>query len=33
LLIEPGRLWQRYILGNPKFLARVLAQKLAASAP
>lgn len=28
LLIEPGRLWQRYVLGNPKFLARVLAQRL-----
>jgi exopolysaccharide biosynthesis WecB/TagA/CpsF family protein len=26
--IEPGRLWRRYILGNPLFLARVLMQKL-----
>ena len=24
---EPRRLWQRYILGNPVFLARVLRQK------
>lgn len=29
LWIEPGRLWRRYIVGNPLFLARVLAQKLA----
>lgn len=28
LWIEPGRLWRRYIIGNPVFLARVLAQKL-----
>jgi exopolysaccharide biosynthesis WecB/TagA/CpsF family protein len=28
LLIEPMRLWRRYILGNPLFLARVLRQKL-----
>jgi len=28
LLIEPGRLWRRYIVGNPVFLARVLRQKL-----
>ena len=26
---EPGRLWRRYVLGNPLFLARVLAQKFA----
>lgn len=26
---EPGRLWRRYILGNPVFLLRVLRQKLA----
>ena len=25
LVIEPGRLWRRYILGNPVFLARVRA--------
>jgi exopolysaccharide biosynthesis WecB/TagA/CpsF family protein len=29
LIVEPGRLWQRYIVGNPLFLARVLRQKLA----
>ena len=28
LVIEPGRLWRRYIVGNPVFLARVLRQKL-----
>jgi N-acetylglucosaminyldiphosphoundecaprenol N-acetyl-beta-D-mannosaminyltransferase len=28
LLIEPRRLWKRYILGNPCFLWRVLMQKL-----
>ena len=27
LIIEPGRLWRRYILGNPLFLWRVLLQK------
>ena len=27
LLIEPRRLWQRYIIGNPLFLWRVLKQK------
>jgi N-acetylglucosaminyldiphosphoundecaprenol N-acetyl-beta-D-mannosaminyltransferase len=26
LLVEPGRLWRRYILGNPVFLLRVLRQ-------
>jgi len=30
LFIEPGRLWRRYIVGNPVFLARVLRQKLLA---
>ena len=30
LAIEPGRLWRRYVLGNPVFLTRVLAQKLGA---
>ena len=28
LLIEPGRLWQRYMVGNPLFLSRVLKQRL-----
>ena len=28
LYLEPGRLWRRYILGNPAFLTRVLFQKL-----
>lgn len=28
LIIEPGRLWRRYIVGNPLFLLRVLRQKL-----
>jgi exopolysaccharide biosynthesis WecB/TagA/CpsF family protein len=27
LIIEPRRLWRRYIVGNPLFLARVLYQK------
>ena len=27
LLVEPRRLWHRYLLGNPLFLARVLAQR------
>ncbi len=27
LVQEPGRLWRRYVLGNPVFLARVFAQK------
>jgi alpha-1,3-mannosyltransferase len=26
LALEPGRLWRRYVLGNPLFLARVLGQ-------
>ena len=29
LLIEPRRLWRRYLLGNPLFLLRVLKQRLA----
>ena len=33
LIIEPGRLWRRYILGNPAFLARVVRQKLSSSVP
>lgn len=28
LVVEPGRLWRRYIVGNPVFIARVLIQKL-----
>ena len=28
LVIEPSRLWRRYIIGNPVFLARVVGQKL-----
>ncbi len=28
LAIEPGRLWCRYLVGNPAFLARVMRQKL-----
>jgi N-acetylglucosaminyldiphosphoundecaprenol N-acetyl-beta-D-mannosaminyltransferase len=28
LLIEPRRLWRRYVIGNPLFLARVLKQRL-----
>jgi N-acetylglucosaminyldiphosphoundecaprenol N-acetyl-beta-D-mannosaminyltransferase len=28
LLIEPRRLWRRYLVGNPKFLWRVCRQRL-----
>lgn len=28
LIIEPRRLWQRYLVGNPKFLARVLKERV-----
>jgi N-acetylglucosaminyldiphosphoundecaprenol N-acetyl-beta-D-mannosaminyltransferase len=31
LLMEPGRLWERYIIGNPKFLLRVLRARLTKS--
>jgi exopolysaccharide biosynthesis WecB/TagA/CpsF family protein len=31
LVQEPGRLWRRYIVGNPLFLTRVLKQKLFAT--
>jgi exopolysaccharide biosynthesis WecB/TagA/CpsF family protein len=31
--IEPRRLWRRYILGNPLFLARVLAQRWSGGKP
>lgn len=27
LLIEPGRLWRRYLVGNPRFVMRVLRQR------
>jgi len=27
LLQEPRRMWRRYVLGNPLFLARVLRQR------
>ncbi|PWJ79826.1 exopolysaccharide biosynthesis WecB/TagA/CpsF family protein [Pseudaminobacter salicylatoxidans] len=27
LLLEPGRLWRRYIVGNPLFLLRIVRQK------
>jgi N-acetylglucosaminyldiphosphoundecaprenol N-acetyl-beta-D-mannosaminyltransferase len=27
-LIEPGRMWQRYLLGNTKFLFRVMMQRM-----
>ncbi len=29
LIVEPRRLWRRYVLGNPLFLLRVLRQRLA----
>jgi UDP-N-acetyl-D-mannosaminuronic acid transferase (WecB/TagA/CpsF family) len=29
LLVEPMRLWRRYLIGNPLFLMRVLGRKLA----
>jgi exopolysaccharide biosynthesis WecB/TagA/CpsF family protein len=33
LLVEPSRLWRRYVVGNPVFLARVARQKLWGDAP
>lgn len=27
LLIEPGRLWKRYVLGNPQFMMRVISSR------
>jgi hypothetical protein len=30
-IIEPHRLWRRYLIGNPLFLWRVLKQRLALS--
>jgi N-acetylglucosaminyldiphosphoundecaprenol N-acetyl-beta-D-mannosaminyltransferase len=32
LLIEPQRLWRRYVVGNPLFLLRVLKQRLTRNA-
>jgi hypothetical protein len=31
LIIEPRRLWRRYLIGNPLFLWRVLKQRFALS--
>lgn len=31
LMIEPGRLWRRYVVGNPLFLFRVFRQKITSS--
>ncbi|MBA3611028.1 MAG: WecB/TagA/CpsF family glycosyltransferase, partial [Rubrobacter sp.] len=28
LVLEPGRLWRRYLVGNPIFILRVLRQRL-----
>lgn len=28
LIIEPSRLWQRYVIGNPLFFYRVLKQRI-----
>ncbi len=28
LMVEPRRLWRRYVVGNPIFLLRVLGQRL-----
>lgn len=33
LWVNPRGKWRRYLLGNPRFVGRVLAQKLAGSAP
>lgn len=33
LWLEPGRLWRRYVLGNPIFLLRMLRLKLSARRP
>jgi N-acetylglucosaminyldiphosphoundecaprenol N-acetyl-beta-D-mannosaminyltransferase len=32
LMQEPGRLWKRYLLGNPLFLVRILRERVAARA-
>jgi N-acetylglucosaminyldiphosphoundecaprenol N-acetyl-beta-D-mannosaminyltransferase len=31
LIVEPGRLWQRYVMGNPQFIWLVLMQRLGLS--
>jgi N-acetylglucosaminyldiphosphoundecaprenol N-acetyl-beta-D-mannosaminyltransferase len=28
LMVEPRRMWRRYVVGNPLFLLRVLKQRL-----
>ena len=33
LMVEPGRLWRRYVVGNPIFLARVARQKFWGEGP
>jgi N-acetylglucosaminyldiphosphoundecaprenol N-acetyl-beta-D-mannosaminyltransferase len=33
LLVDPRRLWRRYLLGNPLFVARVLRQRFGACRP
>lgn len=33
LLIEPRRLWKRYLIGNPLFLARIVRQRLGGIRP
>lgn len=33
LVVEPKRLWRRYLLGNPLFILRVLRQRLIGAAP
>ena len=32
LVVEPGRLWRRYVVGNPLFLVRVVRQRLSRGA-
>jgi N-acetylglucosaminyldiphosphoundecaprenol N-acetyl-beta-D-mannosaminyltransferase len=27
LITEPGRLWRRYLIGNPRFLGRMLVER------
>ena len=33
LLQEPRRMWRRYILGNPAFLARIVAERVGPARP
>lgn len=33
LLVEPARLWRRYLLGNPLFIARVLRERVLNESP